>query len=61
MARSSEAILIGFSVGVLPTAKDALDNAGIEYINSKIIYHITERIEKIVTGMLDTKEVEVVL
>ncbi len=32
-----------------------------EYIESKIIYHITERIEKIVTGMLDPKEVEVPL
>jgi translation initiation factor IF-2 len=45
----------------LPAAKSVLQSADIEYINSDIIYHVTERIEKIVTGMLDPKEVEVVL
>ena len=44
-----------------PNAKTALEDSGVEYIESKIIYHITERIEKIVTGMLDPKEVEVQL
>jgi translation initiation factor IF-2 len=38
-----------------------MENAGIEFIESKIIYHITERIEKIVTGMLDPTETEVTL
>lgn len=59
MSEGSQAILIGFSVWVLSTAKGLLDNSGVEYINSDIIYHITERIEKIVTWMLDPKEVEV--
>jgi translation initiation factor IF-2 len=53
--------LVGFGVGVLPTAKAILENSGIEFIQSDIIYHITERIEKIVTGMLDPKEVEIAL
>lgn len=61
MGQWSGAILIWFSVGVLPSAKSVLQAADIEYINSDIIYHVTERIEKIVTGMLDPKEVEVVL
>lgn len=61
MGEWSGAILIWFSVGVLPSAKSVLKSADIEYINSDIIYHVTERIEKIVTGMLDPKEVEVVL
>jgi translation initiation factor IF-2 len=61
MGQWSEAILIWFSVSVLPAAKSVLQSADIEYINSDIIYHVTERIEKIVTGMLDPKEVEVVL
>ncbi len=61
MGQWSEAILIWFSVNVLPAAKSVLQSADIEYINSDVIYHVTERIEKIVTGMLDPKEVEVVL
>ena len=54
----SSALLIGFGVSVGPNARGALEDSGVEYIESKIIYHITERIEKIVTGMLDPKEVE---
>ncbi|PID87462.1 translation initiation factor IF-2 [Candidatus Gracilibacteria bacterium] len=61
MCEGSLAILVGFGVDVLSTAKGHLDNSSIEFINSKIIYHITERIEKIITGMLDPKEVEVFL
>ena len=57
----SSAILIGFAVSVWPNAKRTLEDSGVEYIESKIIYHITERIEKIVTGMLDPKEVEITL
>ena len=61
MGEWGNAILIGFNVWVLPTAKSELESSDIEYINSPIIYHITERIEKIVTWMLDPKEVEVIL
>jgi len=61
MCGGSSAVLIGFWVSVWPNAKRALEDSGVEYIESKIIYHITERIEKIVTGMLDPKEVEVSL
>lgn len=57
----SSAILVGFWVGVWPNAKQTLEQSGVEYIESRIIYHITERIEKIVTGMLDPKEVEITL
>ncbi len=61
MCEWSLAILVWFWVDVLSTAKWHLDNSSIEFINSKIIYHITERIEKIITWMLDPKEVEVFL
>ena len=61
MCSWSKAILIGFNVAVIPTAKQELESEKVEFIESKIIYHITERIEKIVTWMLDPKEVEVVL
>jgi translation initiation factor IF-2 len=49
MSQGSEALLIGFSVDVLSNAKNLIDSAGVEYIHSDIIYHITERVEKIVT------------
>lgn len=61
MGQWSEAILVWFNVWVLPTAKWTLESAWVEYISSEIIYHITERIEKIVTWMLDPKEVEIEL
>ena len=57
MASSSKAILIWFNVSVVNTAKKVLEKEKIEFIDSKIIYHITERIEKIVSGMLEPKEV----
>ena len=57
----SEAILVWFNVWVLTTAKSTLETAWVEYISSDIIYHITERIEKIITGMLDPKEIEIEL
>ncbi len=57
----SEAILVWFNVWVLPTAKGSLETSKVEFISSDIIYHITEKIEKIITWMLDPKEVEIVL
>lgn len=61
MCQWSSAILVWYNVSLLWTSKNLVDEKKIEYIWSKIIYHITERIEKIVTWMLDPKEVEVEL
>jgi translation initiation factor IF-2 len=61
MVSSSEAILIWFDVDIIPSAKKMLDKSTAEYIDSKVIYHITDRIEKIVSWMLDPKEIEVSL
>ena len=61
MASSSKAILISFNVGIVPTAKRTLEEEKVQYIESKIIYHITEKIEKIVSGMLDPKEIDIEL
>ena len=61
MCNWSEALLIGFGVSVVPTAKRLLEETKIEYIDSKIIYHITEKIEAIITGMYNPKEIEVPL
>ncbi len=61
MGKWSNAILVGYNVWVLPTAKSTLESAKVEFISSDIIYHITDKIERIVTWMLDPKEVEVAL
>jgi len=61
MVDSSDAILVWFNVEPISNARSALDKSTVEYINSKVIYHITDRIEKIVSWMLDPKEVEVPL
>jgi len=61
MASSSKAILISFNTSIVPTAKRTLEEEKVEYIESKIIYHITEKIEKIVSGMLDPKEIDIEL
>lgn len=61
MCQWSSAILVWYNVEVLWTSKNLIEDKKIEYISSKIIYHITERVEKIVTWMLDPKEVEVAL
>jgi translation initiation factor IF-2 len=61
MASSSKAILISFNVDIVATAKRTIEAEKVEYIESKVIYHITEKIEKIVSGMLDPKEVDIEL
>ncbi len=61
MGQWGGAILIWFNVDVLSAARSTLESSKVEYIQSSIIYHVTERIEKIVTGMLDPKEVEITL
>jgi len=61
MGQWSSAILVWFNVKVLPTALSTLESSKVEYISSEIIYHITERIEKIVTWMLDPKEIDIEL
>lgn len=57
----NSAILVWFWVQLGSNAKNALEDTKVEYIESQIIYHITERLEKIITGMYNQKEVEVLL
>lgn len=61
MCQWSSALLIWFWVSVIPSAKNIISETGVELISSEVIYHITEKVEKIVTWMLDPKEVEVIL
>ncbi len=61
MCQWSEAILIWFRTNLLTTAKSLLESSKVEFINSEVIYHITEKIEKIITWMHDPKEIEIIL
>ncbi len=61
MCWGNSAILVWFWVQLGSNAKNALEDTKVEYIESQIIYHITERLEKIITGMYNQKEVEVKL
>lgn len=61
MCQWSSALLIWFNVELLGNTKNIIEDTKIEYISSKVIYHITERVEKIITWMLDPKEIETIL
>gem|GEM_PF-1297862 len=61
MCQGSSALLIGFSVDPLGGVMNLINDTKVEFISSKIIYHITDRVEKIVHGLLDPKEVEKML
>lgn len=61
MCQGSEALLIGFRVNLISNVKNIIEEAGVEFISSEVIYHILEKVEKIITWMLDTKEVQVEL
>lgn len=61
MAGTSQALLIAYNVGVNPAAKQALSASKIEFIEKKVIYHIIEKIEAIITGMIDIRYEELEL
>ena len=59
VAEASNAIIIGFNVRPTTNALKEADSNGVEIRTSNIIYHITEDIEKALTGMLDPEFKEV--
>ena len=61
MCQWSEALLVWFRANILPNAKSVLESSKVEFINSDVIYHITEKIENIITWMHDPTEIEVQL
>ncbi len=61
MAGTSQALLIAYNVDVVAQAKSALSQSQIEFINKKVIYHIIEKVEAIITGMVDLKMEELEL
>lgn len=61
LAEVSDAIIIGFHVRPTTKALKDADAAGVEIRTSSIIYHITEDIEKALTGMLEPEFKEIYL
>lgn len=61
LAEASNAIIIGFHVRPTTKALKEADLVGVEIRTSNIIYHITEDIEKALTGMLDPEFKEIYL
>lgn len=61
MAGTSQALLIAYNVGVNAQAKSALAQSKIEFIDKKVIYHVLEKVEAIITGMVDLKMEEMEL
>jgi len=55
MSGTSQAILVGYNVWIVWNAKNTLQNSKIEVINKKVIYHILEKLESIITWMIDIK------
>jgi len=58
MAGTSQAILVGYNVGITSSARQILGSSKIEYINKKVIYHILEKLESIISGMIDIRYVD---
>ncbi|WP_134112920.1 translation initiation factor IF-2 [Hypnocyclicus thermotrophus] len=61
LAEASDAIIIGFHVRPTTKAIKAAEKAGVEIRTHNVIYHITEEIEKALTGMLEPEFKEVYL
>jgi translation initiation factor IF-2 len=61
MAGASQALLIAYNVGLLPAAKSALSQSKIELIDKKVIYHVLEKVESIITWMIDIRYEELEL
>ena len=55
MAGTSQALLIAYNVGIIASAKSALSQSKIEFIDKKVIYHVLEKVEQIITGMIDIR------
>ncbi len=59
LAEASNAIIIAFNVRPTTPARNEAEKTGVEIRNYNVIYHVTEEIEKAMTGMLDPEYKEV--
>ena len=61
LAEASNALIIAFNVRPTTPAINEAEKTGVEIRNYNVIYHLTEEIEKAMTGMLDPEFKEVYL
>jgi translation initiation factor IF-2 len=61
LAAASKAIIIAFNVRVEPGARRAADAQGVQIRSYDVIYHMTDEIERILSGMLEPEIREVSL
>ncbi len=59
LAEASNALIIAFNVRPTTPARNEAEKTGVEIRNYNVIYHVTEEIEKAMTGMLDPEYREV--
>jgi len=60
LAVASKALVIAFNIRVEPGARRAADAQGVDIRSYDVIYHLTEDIEKLLSGMLEPEYHEVV-
>jgi len=60
-AGGAGAIIVGFNVGVSADVKKSADQIGIEILKFDVIYHLTEKLNEILLGIVDEKDVEEIL
>lgn len=58
MAGTGQALLIGYNVDLLPTARESFEKTKIELISDRVIYRILDRVNQIATGMVDVEKIE---
>jgi translation initiation factor IF-2 len=61
LAAAGGAIVIGFNVGTPNAVKKSADHIGIEILKFDVIYHLTEKLNEILLGITDEKDVEEIL
>ncbi len=61
LAAAAKGLVIAFNVRIEPGARRAADLAGVEIRSYNVIYHLTEEIERVLSGMLEPEYREVIL
>src|SRR5262249_27233316 len=61
LGAAAKGVVIAFNVRVEPGARRAADAQGVEIRSYNVIYHLTEELERILSGMLEPEYREVVL
>src|SRR5439155_26758613 len=60
LAAAAKGMVIAFNVRVEPGARRAADTQGVEIRSYSVIYHLTEELERVLSGMLEPEYREVV-